>query len=105
MEAWAHPVRLLAGARWAGEVRPGGFAVTPEEVRREARVAGAAVTERWHVPIELPAVIWEIGGATGRSLGFTLDLRRSWPARDDSGTPNRIATRRFDHSYLRRMTR
>ena len=28
VEAWAHPVRLLAGARWEGEVRPGGFAVT-----------------------------------------------------------------------------
>src|SRR5690606_2241368 len=60
VEAWAHPVRLLAGGHWTGEVRPGAFEVTPEEVRREARVDGATVTERWFVPIELPAVAWEI---------------------------------------------
>ncbi len=93
VEAWAHPVRLLAGAHWAGEVRPGLFEVTPEEVRREARVDGATVTERWFVPIELPAVVWEIDGAAGRSLAFTLDLRRSWPAPPGAGGDLRFAVR------------
>ncbi|HSE27576.1 MAG TPA: GH116 family glycosyl hydrolase [Gemmatimonadales bacterium] len=93
VEAWAHPVRLLAGVHWEAEVVPGSVAAAPEAIDREGRVGGATVRERWHVPVELPALIWEVEGAAGQSLAFTVDLRRAWPAPPGAGGDLRFAVR------------
>jgi hypothetical protein len=93
LEAWAHPLRVLGDVQWDAPPVPMRFTAMPEEVGREAQVEGASVAERWHVPLELPALVWELSGAAGRTLRFTLDLRRAWPAPAGAGGDLRFALR------------
>jgi hypothetical protein len=97
-EAWAHPFRLVARVRWEEEVGRNEFSAAPTEVARPG--ADGASAERWNVPVELPALVWDIAGREGRTVSFDVDLRRAWPAPAGAGGDLRF-TLRSDGRALR----
>jgi glycogen debranching enzyme len=90
-EVWVHPVRALRGFRVVdGEFESA--VVTSLGVERTLRIAHATVTERIHVPRDLPAALFEYerapgGPASVLRLEWTVDFRLMWPYPADALDP------------------
>lgn len=82
-EVWFHPVRVVKDFRIA-DARCETVRVSPLGIERRLRIIDGIVTERIHVPRDLPAVLLEYECADGAAaatlrIEWTVDLRLMWP--------------------------
>ncbi|MGD8278672.1 MAG: hypothetical protein PVH00_11625, partial [Gemmatimonadota bacterium] len=81
-EVWFHPARVVKDYRVA-DTRPESVAISPLGIERALRIGDGLVTERIHVPRDLPAALFEYEHTTGPTtalrISWTTDLRLMWP--------------------------
>jgi len=81
-EVWLHPLRVVKGMRVVAAAC-GRVTVSPLGIERSLRVGDGLVTERVHVPHDLPAALLEYAHESGVAgtfrLEWTTDMRLMWP--------------------------